>query len=114
MTGIQIETGVLGGTVSVQAAGATLGDAKTWTSFPGKSDASKAGNAITLRREHFEQARAGVALMRQLLSANHAALAAPMAMHPIEQLQKLGELRDAGVITAAEFDAKKADILARM
>ncbi|HUZ88198.1 MAG TPA: RDD family protein [Candidatus Acidoferrales bacterium] len=31
-----------------------------------------------------------------------------------EQLKKLGELRDAGVLTAEEFDAKKAEILARM
>ncbi len=33
---------------------------------------------------------------------------------PMEQLRKLGELRDAGVLTSEEFDAKKADLLARM
>ncbi|CCH88990.1 conserved protein of unknown function [Modestobacter italicus] len=31
-----------------------------------------------------------------------------------EQLRKLGELRDAGVVTVAEFDAKKAELLARL
>jgi Bacterial PH domain/Short C-terminal domain len=30
---------------------------------------------------------------------------------PIEQLKKLGELRDAGILTPEEFDAKKADLL---
>ena len=33
---------------------------------------------------------------------------------PIEQLRRLGELRDAGVLTPEEFEAKKADILGRM
>lgn len=31
-----------------------------------------------------------------------------------DQLKKLGELRDAGVVTEAEFEAKKAELLARM
>ncbi len=30
------------------------------------------------------------------------------------QIRKLGELRDAGVLTEAEFAAKKAELLARM
>ncbi|MET4610655.1 hypothetical protein ABIC28_001633 [Rhodococcus sp. PvR044] len=35
-------------------------------------------------------------------------------LDPMEQLVKLGELRDAGVLTEDEFAAKKAEILARM
>lgn len=33
---------------------------------------------------------------------------------PMEQLKKLAELKDAGVLTPEEFDAKKAELLARM
>jgi hypothetical protein len=33
---------------------------------------------------------------------------------PLDQLKKLGELRDAGVLTADEFEAKKASILERL
>lgn len=33
---------------------------------------------------------------------------------PIEQLKKLGELRDAGILTDAEFSAKKEELLARL
>lgn len=33
---------------------------------------------------------------------------------PMEQLKKLGELRDAGILTTEEFDGKKAEILGRM
>lgn len=36
------------------------------------------------------------------------------APDPMDQLRKLGELRDAGILTDDEFTAKKADILARM
>lgn len=38
----------------------------------------------------------------------------PSAPDPIEQLRRLGELRDAGVLTDEEFAAKKADILSRL
>lgn len=50
-------------------------------------------------------------------SARTPAAAAPSsAAQPdvMDQLRKLGELRDAGVLTTEEFDAKKADLLARM
>ena len=40
-------------------------------------------------------------------------LTAPTA-DPIEQLKKLGELRDAGLLTEHEFASKKADLLARL
>jgi Short C-terminal domain len=40
-----------------------------------------------------------------------AAPAAPAA-DPLEELKKLGELRAAGVLTDAEFEAQKAKILA--
>lgn len=40
---------------------------------------------------------------------------APLAQSdPIDQIRKLAELRDEGVLTADEFEAKKADLLSRM
>ena len=41
-----------------------------------------------------------------------AAPAAAAAPDPLDQLQKLGELKAAGVLTDAEFEAQKAKILA--
>jgi hypothetical protein len=47
-----------------------------------------------------------------------AAATAPVAERPevdlIAQLQKLGERRDAGILTDEEFTAKKREILARL
>jgi hypothetical protein len=36
------------------------------------------------------------------------------AQDPIEQLRRLGELRDAGIVTPEEFAAKKAELLGRL
>jgi hypothetical protein len=40
-----------------------------------------------------------------------AAAAAPPAADPLDQLKQLGELKTAGVLTDAEFEAQKAKIL---
>lgn len=39
---------------------------------------------------------------------------AAVAIDPLEQIRKLGELRDAGLLTADEFEAKKAEFLSRL
>jgi hypothetical protein len=47
----------------------------------------------------------------QVPSATAAASSDVTRPDPLEQLKKLGELRDAGVLTADEFEAKKAKLL---
>ena len=48
------------------------------------------------------------------LAAAPAAPAAPSGDALIEQIRKLGELRDAGILTPEEFESKKADLLGRL
>ena len=43
-----------------------------------------------------------------------AAPAAPAAADPIEQIKKLDELRDAGVLSDAEFETKKRELLSQI
>ncbi|MEW6583190.1 MAG: SHOCT domain-containing protein [Actinomycetota bacterium] len=38
----------------------------------------------------------------------------PPGTSPVEAIRQLGELRDAGLITEQEFQAKKADLLSRI
>ena len=56
--------------------------------------------------------------VRQGMATQHAApLTVPSAAaadDPYEALQKLASLRDAGVLTEEEFEAKKQDLLGRM
>lgn len=43
------------------------------------------------------------------------AAATPLAAaSPLDELKKLGDLKDAGLLTQAEFDCKKAELLARI
>ncbi|MEU6666849.1 SHOCT domain-containing protein [Streptomyces sp. NPDC046727] len=44
----------------------------------------------------------------------HSAPPSPQTTTPVEQLQQLAQLRDAGILSEEEFTAKKAEILARM
>ncbi|AOT05430.1 hypothetical protein ASPU41_07910 [Arthrobacter sp. U41] len=45
---------------------------------------------------------------------NPVAAAAPAAPSVLDQISQLAGLRDAGVLTAEEFDAKKAELLSRL
>ena len=116
VTGIQVETGILGGTFVIQAAGAQATDASAWGG--GNNLARKASNALDLSATHFEQAREGGAVVRELIAAFHdggTSVSAPTAQPDVfEQIRKLGELRDAGLVTPQEYEAKKAELLARL
>jgi hypothetical protein len=89
--------------VSLQGPGIASEDLSYWSS--GKGDPKKAPHALALASAHFEQARAGVARLRELIAA---------VPDVTEQLRTLGELRDARFLTEAEFNSKKAELLARM
>ena len=103
LTGVQLETGVTSGVVSLQGPGIASEDLSYWSS--GKGDPKKAPHALALASAHFKQARAGVARLRELIAA---------VPDVTEQLRTLGELRDARFLTEAEFSSKKAELLARM
>lgn len=38
----------------------------------------------------------------------------PPTVEPLEQLKQLAELRDAGIVTTEEFEAKKTELLDRL
>ena len=123
----------MSGVVSLQGPGIASEDLSHWSS--GKGDLKKAHHhALALASTHFEQARAGIARLRDLIAAAQAAGAMPAAQAAgampaaqaagampaaavpdvAEQLRTLGKLRDARFITEAEFSSKKAEFLARM
>jgi hypothetical protein len=89
--------------VQLEGPGIASEDLSYWSS--GKGDPKKAPHALALASAHFEQARAGVAKLRELIAA---------VPDVTEQLRTLGELRDARFLTEAEFNSKKAELLARM
>jgi hypothetical protein len=74
------------------------------------------GNNIEFRFGHDEARRFKDALMKLVLGGGTPVPAAAAAAQPdvMEQLRKLGELRDAGILTPEEFEAKKAQLLERL
>ena len=104
--GIQLETGMLSGTVALQGPGIESKDASSG------GDANKSPHALGLANPHFDPARRGVAVLRSLIAESQATR--PAAPDAAEQLRKLGELHGAGILTDAEFEAKKAELLARL
>ncbi len=83
------------------------------------------GNTIVFSVDAADAEKLRGLIMDQVLggSAHAAAPAAPPApAEPaapsgdalIEQIRKLGELRDAGILTPEEFESKKADLLGRL
>lgn len=80
------------------------------------------GNTIDFRVSHSEAATVKTVVTDLMLGKTPGAPAAtpapatatPVAPDAAQQLQQLGALRDAGVLTEDEFAAKKTEILARM
>ena len=52
--------------------------------------------------------------LHSALATSLSAVVPPPNPDVLEQLRKLGELRTAGVLTDAEFEAKKAELLGRL
>lgn len=77
------------------------------------------GNTIVLSVDAAEAERLRGLIMAQVMPGSSHASSAP-APSPasgdavIEQIRKLGELRDAGILTPEEFEAKKAELLGRL
>lgn len=112
LAGVQLETTLMTAVLTLQAPGVESVDTSYWKS--GKSDPWKAPHALPIADKR--AAEAGVALLRTLIakSRESAPLPQPPQADPVEQIRRLGELREAGVLTEKEFEEKKRDLLGRI
>jgi hypothetical protein len=119
LVGVQLHTGMMSGAVVLQGPGQSGVSTSYWKQ--GNDDPYKAPNAIPVVRP-WDQTQQGVARLRELVDAAHTQPAmspSPLAPSsvgddPMVLLAQLGELRDAGVISPEEFEAKKVEILRRI
>lgn len=79
-------------------------------------DAAGDENSIVFIRDQEPAFLAFRDAVEQAIAARHSpvAAAAPAAPTVLDQIAQLAGLRDAGVLTAEEFDTKKADLLSRL
>ena len=117
IVGLQIETGWISGVVVIQAPGVAAVDTSYWAA--GKDAPINAPNAIGVSGD-LDAARTGANELRRLIAERQASVAAPTVEASADKedviglLRQLGALRDAGIVTPEEFDAKKQDLLARL
>jgi hypothetical protein len=98
VSSVQWSSGMLTGTIVVFASG-NKSEIKNVNKDDGKEIIDKIRHRLT--------APADASPTRQ-------ATEAPATPDPIEQLKKLGELRDAGLLTEQEFEKKKTELLDRL
>jgi hypothetical protein len=81
----------------------------------GLQNATKDENAVVFTRGHaaeFESLREAV---EEYIASHHAGMRGGSTGSDVpDQIRKLGELRDQGLLTDEEFEAKKADLLDRL
>jgi hypothetical protein len=97
---------------------------KSVTSVQAKKDGIRtkvtvyaSGNTIEFRCAYQEANRFKTAITNLILAKPEAAgptTAPPPAIDHADQIKKLGELRDQGLLTPEEFEAKKTELLSRM
>jgi hypothetical protein len=125
VTGVEVHTGAMTGAMVLHVPGAISVSTSYWGID--KSDPWKAYNAMPIGRP-FGDAERGAARLRELIAAYQAAsgqgaeMDAPSALPDpapatagrfdlLDALKRLGELRDADVLTPEEFEVMKADLL---
>lgn len=121
VSGVQLHTGAMTGSAVVDVAGAAPVGSSYWGNK--NNDPWKAQNAIPITRP-YDRPRQEVARLRELIAAWHdrsspsaavsAPSAAPIQLSIPDQIRQLGELRDQGLVTPEEFEAKKTDMLSRL
>jgi hypothetical protein len=79
----------------------------------GLTNASKDENAVTFKKKHRAEFDAVRARVEDYIGNKNASQAATTP-DITDQIKKLGELHDAGVVTDDEFEAKKTELLGRL
>ncbi len=116
LNGVQLHTGMMSGAVVLQTPGQTGSRTSVWKQ--GDDDPYKAPNAIPINRP-FDDARAGVAKLRQLIAEHYNASTspAPSPQRPAsvaDEVRQLADLHTSGALSDQEFTALKAALVGRV
>jgi hypothetical protein len=114
ISSVEVRSPILSGVFEISAAG-TQGVEKSYWNPGGKGGAWHAPNAIAILKRQVPKFQQAANLIREHArqASGPAAPPAPTQNIP-EQIQGLAALRDQGILSADEFEAKKTDLLSRM
>jgi len=112
ITAVDVQKGMMLVTLEIVMSGAK--ESKTNAGF---MDVANNENITAFPKKEYPRVQELAALILDLrgkLKKPNAVAAAPSAMTIPEQIRQLAELKEAGILTEAEFVAKKTELLARM
>jgi hypothetical protein len=112
VTSIDCNKGIAMGRLQVTAGGTT----ENRTGF--FSGARSAENVVSFRATQYHKFQVATNRVRKLLEDRRTKLAKPVITQQTEsipdQIKKLSELKEAGILTAEEFETKKKELLKRL
>lgn len=116
IAGVQVTFHLMSGYFELNAGGMQNSMKSYWSSNR-KSDPSKAPNCVSLNsRRQAEKFRSACSFILTKIDESRRGVvaASPAPVSIPEQISQLAGLRDQGILTAEEFEAKKKDLLSRM
>ena len=114
ITNVEVRTGMMTGVFQLGMAGMPVQESAYWGKGK-QDDAWKTPNTLPIAKRQVAEFQRVAGIVRERMTAAHAPAATPASpADPMQQLRQLGELRDAGVLTAEEFESKKQEILRRV
>jgi hypothetical protein len=115
LLGVQAHKGMLSGAVVLQGPGQTGTKTSYWQG--GRDDPRQAPNAIPIAGD-WPRVNQGVARLRQLIDDAHRPVAPVLApattqapLSTADELRKLADLREEGILSEEEFESAKAQLL---
>jgi hypothetical protein len=105
--GVELRKGFLTGIVEIL----TPATQNTHKSYWGKGENSAimSDNAVSFARDKFSKFQEAVAVVREVINQGRTGKASKISDY--DELEKLAQMKDKGVITKVEFEAKKKQIL---
>jgi hypothetical protein len=112
ITSVEVRISLMAGSFEISAGGVQGAERSYWKSESPNS-AWRAPNTIPINRSEFPKFQLAANAIRERIALAATAVKSPGSDVP-DQLRRLAELRDQGILTNEEFQAKKAELLARM
>jgi hypothetical protein len=133
ITGVQVNTGMVMGVIEISTPSYQARPVDYWQSA-GKARDAQAPSAYVIPncipcskdqirrwqpfleelRRRVASAKGVAPVMASPFATAGTAASTPKPLDPLEQIRRLAGLRDAGIVTEAEFAAKKAELLERI
>jgi hypothetical protein len=114
ITSVEVRTSIMTGSFEIATGGVQGRERSYWTTNKSE-DAWRAPNTIPILKSQQRVFQQVAAFIRERSRAPAETSAIPLQTVDIpDQLRKLAELRDQGIVSDAEFEVKKTELLQRM